>query len=252
MKKYILSALVAAVFAGNAYANDVSDTLLKKLDAMYPDYNVTILRKSPVPELKDFYEVSIGGLIHVVHQDGKHAVKGSIVEMGTNRNLTDIYRLKVQTLNARKVIPQLSESTFVTFSPEKEKIGTAYVFTDTTCGYCKKLHFEMAKYMEKGIEVKYIPYPRGGAIEGSLGYEQAKQFMCASDTKLALDAMKKGYAGYTYLKESYPEACVSEVFNGLRAGHEIGLSGTPFIYLSNGIALPGYQDVDVIENLLKK
>ena len=105
--------------------------------------------------------------------------------------------------------------------------------------------------MEKGIEVKYIPYPRGGAIEGSLGYEQAKQFMCANDTKLAIDSMKKGYAGYTYLKESYPDACVEEVFNGLRAGHEIGLSGTPFIYLSNGIAIPGYQNVDVIEHLLK-
>ncbi|HAH80198.1 MAG TPA: protein-disulfide isomerase, partial [Gammaproteobacteria bacterium] len=34
--------------------------------------------------------------------------------------------------------------------------------TDVDCGYCRKLHNEMAQINELGIEVRYLAYPRAG------------------------------------------------------------------------------------------
>ncbi len=34
------------------------------------------------------------------------------------------------------------------------------VFTDITCGYCHKLHEQMADYNALGITVRYLAFPR--------------------------------------------------------------------------------------------
>jgi len=36
------------------------------------------------------------------------------------------------------------------------------VFTDSTCGYCRKLHKEIDGFLAEGISVRYMAFPRGG------------------------------------------------------------------------------------------
>ena len=42
---------------------------------------------------------------------------------------------------------------------EKYKVT---VFTDTSCGYCRKLHSQMQGYNDLGITVQYLAFPRSG------------------------------------------------------------------------------------------
>jgi thiol:disulfide interchange protein DsbC len=252
MKFKLLFLISASLISSTVLASSEEDKFSKLLnDKIFPDAKVTVFRKAPVEELRDFYEINVGGQDLIMHNGGKIAISGNIIDVENRIDLTSAYKLQLQGRIAEEEIKKLSEDNFITFSPKGKKIGTAYIFTDTTCGYCKKLHFEMPEYLERGIEVKYIPYPRGGLVDGSLAYEQSKQMMCAEDKNSAIDELKKSSAGFKYVKDEYPENCVELVYKGISAGEKIGLRGTPFIYLSNGIAIPGYKPVSLLENLLK-
>ncbi len=56
------------------------------------------------------------------------------------------------------------------FGP-KNAAHTVTVFTDIDCGYCRKLHGEIAKYNDNGIRVRYLFFPRSG--EGGESYKKA-------------------------------------------------------------------------------
>lgn len=253
MKKTILAATLVLLGTSTAVFADVNQTVVDNIkkanNGRFAQANVKVIREVPLDSFKGFYEVSIDGQILVVNKNGKDAVVGEVYDLDAMKNLTAEYKASKQSEIAKVEIEKLSENNFINFEPTKEKIGTMYVFTDTTCGYCEKLHDEISKYAEGGVEVKYIPYPRGGAQEGSQGYEESKQMMCATDKKSAITALKAKTAGNTYVQASYDPKCVELVANGLKAGAEIGLTGTPFLYLSNGISIPGYQPAEQIINM---
>src|SRR5207237_9630481 len=47
----------------------------------------------------------------------------------------------------------------VIFGPKDPKY-TVTVFTDVDCGYCRKLHSEIADYNRLGVRVRDLMYPR--------------------------------------------------------------------------------------------
>jgi thiol:disulfide interchange protein DsbC len=107
----------------------------------------------------------------------------------------------------------------------------AYVFTDIDCGYCRKLHSEIKQYLDAGIEVRYLFYPRSG--EGSDSYNKAVNVWCAENRTQALTQAKKG--------EPVPEkACDNPVSKHMALGTAMGASGTPMIVTEKGSVLPGY------------
>ena len=54
----------------------------------------------------------------------------------------------------------------VVFSPEGETRDYIAVFTDVTCFYCQRPHREVDQLTDKGIEVRYLAFPCGGANGG--------------------------------------------------------------------------------------
>jgi thiol:disulfide interchange protein DsbC len=242
MKKLIVS-LLFSLLAANAYADEA--LLIKNLKKMnngrFADANIQVLRPVPIPAMKGFYEVTLDSQALVVHESGLYAIIGDVYNLDNMTNLSVEYRTKHMSTIAKKEIAKFRESDFITFKPRADKIGTLYVFSDTTCDYCKKLHNEVEELQAAGVEVKYISYPRGGINEGSRGYEQAKQMMCADDKQKAITELKSGIDAGKYVKEQYNEQCVESVKQGLAAGEAIGITGTPFIYLSTGISIRGYQ-----------
>lgn len=222
---------------------------LKTVNPRFANASIVVYRELSSLNLTGLYEASIDGQALVVTADGNTAIVGDVYSLSTMTNLTRSEKQKGQVLLAEQEIEKLSEDDFVTYPATGEKVGQMYVFSDTTCGYCKKFHKEIADYQQAGIEVKYIPYPRSGLREGDPAFERMKQVMCAEDKKLAMTEIKAGTDNGAYLKESYPDACVESIVKGQVAGRNIGLQGTPFIYLedANIQIVPGYQ---ASENLI--
>jgi thiol:disulfide interchange protein DsbC len=227
---------------------------LKATNTMFSNASVIVYRELSSENMPGLYEASIDGQSLVVTADGKKAIVGEVFDLKTMANLTRAERQKGQVLLAKQEIAKLQEDDFVTYPAVGESIGQLYIFSDTTCGYCRKLHLEVEDYQNAGIDVKYIPYPRSQLVEGELAFEQMKQVMCADDKLEAMTKIKAGQDNNQYVKASYGEACVESVRKGQEAGRNIGLQGTPFMYLSEGKnqIVPGYQASSFVINMFER
>jgi thiol:disulfide interchange protein DsbC len=133
--------------------------------------------------------------------------------------------------------------------PAKDEKYVVTVFTDITCGYCRKMHAEMDEYNERGITFRYLAYPRSG-IKDRLGnftdgYKDLRSVWCSEDSAGALTSAKSG-SGIAY------RICDKPIEGQFDFGRQIGVSGTPAIILPNGMMVPGYQPPAQLEELLKK
>ena len=106
------------------------------------------------------------------------------------------------------------------------------VFTDITCGYCHKLHEQMADYNALGITVRYLAFPRQGL--DSDAEKEMKAIWCAKDKNKAFDDVMAG-------KSVAPASCDVDIADHYALGVQLGVSGTPAVVLSNGTLVPGYQ-----------
>lgn len=113
-----------------------------------------------------------------------------------------------------------------------EKKADLYVFTDPTCGYCRKVDEEIEIYRSNGIQMHYIPFPRGGINPGNPGFLSWAKAACAEKPADAYHdiMMGKPEANSYKAPSSYDEECVKIVSQGYKFGGEVGVSGTPFIY----------------------
>jgi thiol:disulfide interchange protein DsbC len=198
----------------------------KLISARFPEIRPEQISASPVAGL---YEVRIGSKITYVSADGRHMVQGEIFDLDSERNLTE-GRLE----GVRKdVLTGVSESGMVIFAPAKYQ-DTVTVFTDVDCGYCRKLHRQMAEYNARGIRVRYMYFPRSGP--GTESWLKSEQVACAKDPRSAMTKSKLGEV----LKD---KACkpnpVAEHYN---IGREFGLQGTPAIVLESGELIGGYLE----------
>jgi thiol:disulfide interchange protein DsbC len=192
----------------------------KKIPGTKPDD----FRQSPVPGL---WELARGADIVYITTDAKFALAGDLYEIATDTNVSDRRRrdARLEMLNA------VPESQMVVFSPKDPKY-TITVFTDIDCGYCRKLHSEMAKYNELGIRVRYLFYPRTGPNTES--WSKAVAVWCSPNRNDALTRAKRG-------EDIKMNKCGNTpVDHDYELGQEIGLRGTPAILLANGDLLPGY------------
>jgi thiol:disulfide interchange protein DsbC len=59
----------------------------------------------------------------------------------------------------------------IEYKSANEKYRLA-VFTDITCGYCQKLHHDLQSYLDAGISIKFLAFPRAGLNPWSRGIWQ--------------------------------------------------------------------------------
>jgi thiol:disulfide interchange protein DsbC len=106
------------------------------------------------------------------------------------------------------------------------------VFTDIDCGYCRKLHSEIASYNARGITVRYLSFPRAGP--NSPSFNRAASVWCSEDRNDALTRAKAG--------ENVPaRKCDNPVSEHYNLGVAMGVRGTPAILLESGALMPGYM-----------
>lgn len=194
---------------------------------------------APMP---GFYQVTTNQGLLYISMDKKYMVYGNVYQLGAEvQNLTEKAQRK-HRLDKLKAF----EKNMIVFPAKKEK-HVVTVFTDTSCGYCKKLHKEMDAYNQKGITVRYLAFPRGGSQSNA--FETMQQVWCATDTQKALTQAKRGIA-LASVKMS--RRCDLEIQQQYELGLAFGVNGTPAIILENGDMLPGYVPADKLVSRLSK
>lgn len=220
MLKYAI--LVLSLF-GVSVVNADNDELRKKIEKSLPDVKVTSLK---AVDDTGFYEAVINGQILYFSKDGRYVIQGDMVSLDSRINLTEQRRVSLR----KDALVKLDEKDMIIFGPQKAKY-TITVFTDIDCGYCRKMHAEMEKYNDLGIRVRYLSFPRGGI--GSKSYDDAVNVWCAADRQKAMTKAKQG-------QEIPTKTCANPVKAEFELGQQLGVQGTPSIFLESGQNLPGY------------
>ncbi len=204
---------------GQADTKAIRDSLKQALPGMDPD-------SIQPTKIKGVYEVMFGPKLFYVSEDGDYLIQGSMIDVRARQDLTEPRLAEARVASLNKV----GVAKMVVFKPEKVK-HVAYVFTDIDCGYCRKLHSEIKQYLDAGIEIRYLFFPRAG--EGSDSYKKAVTVWCSDNRNQALTKAKKG--------EMLPDkSCDNPVSQHMALGNQLGASGTPMIVTEKGSILPGY------------
>ena len=182
-------------------------------------------------------EVTIGTDTLYLSTDGKYLIQGDLIDLSARRNLTEERRAALRAAR----LARLPDSDYITFKAPREKYRVT-VFTDIDCGYCRKLHSEIEQFLSRGITVRYLAYPRSGI--GGESYRKAVSVWCAPDRRQALtDAKLKG--------RLTTASCTNPVAREYQLGKELGVRGTPTIYLPNGKQVGGYLPAADLARLLQ-
>ncbi|KIU47413.1 MULTISPECIES: bifunctional protein-disulfide isomerase/oxidoreductase DsbC [Pseudomonas] len=230
------AALALASSFAVAAANDAEQAIRKSLQSLESEIPVDSIAASPVNGL---YEVKLkGGRVLYASADGQFLVQGYLFQIqdGKPVNLTE----KAERVAIAKTINAIPASEMVVYPAKGETKSHITVFTDTTCPYCHKLHAEVPELNKRGIEVRYVAFPRQGL--GSSGDQQLQAVWCSTDRKAAMDKMVDG-------KEIKAAKCENPVSKQFQMGQSIGVNGTPAIVLEDGQVIPGYQPAPQVAKL---
>ncbi|RZO84258.1 MAG: DsbC family protein [Oceanococcus sp.] len=226
MKRLIMGLLLASTAATLHAADDASGkikTLRDKLSNSFPTLKTEDISTTPV---KGIYQVNRGVSFGYVTEDAKYFFDGDLIDLKNAVSLTEGSRKSLRL----EVLDKIGEDKMITFAAKNQKHEMT-VFTDIDCGYCRKLHREMAEYNDAGITVHYVFYPRSGPNTPS--FKKAEEVWCSKDQNKAMTEAKDG-------RDVSAKACSTPVMEHFRAGQEIGVRGTPALVLDDGTMQPGY------------
>ena len=223
-----VTGLVCAVASANEGGPAGSEKLMKELNKAVP--TLPIERITPA-QLPGFYALELmGGQILYGTADGRFLIAGDLYQVAPDGliNLAEAQR----TVKRSELMAAQPLENMVVFSPEGETKDFVSVFTDVDCGYCRKLHQEMAEINALGIEVRYLAYPRAGL--NSPTYLKIQSAWCADDPNVAITALKSG-------QTIEDVSCDNPIADQYALGNQVGVQGTPAIITSDGRLLPGYM-----------
>ncbi len=203
--------------------------LAAHIERSLPGLSVVSIFELPV---EDLLEVEIAGQGRFyVTRDGKHLLTGNLLALHGD-GYTDITEDRMTAFRAEQ-LPKLDPEDMVTYASPRQK-AEVFIFTDTTCGYCRRLHQSMQAINDLGITVHYLAFPRGGMQHES--GRLMRGVWCASNRTQAMDRTKLH-------DEIFPvsESCDDPVEEQYSLGMRFGVRGTPAIYDAAGRSLGGYM-----------
>jgi thiol:disulfide interchange protein DsbC len=154
-----------------------------------------------------------------------------MIDLKLAKNLTELSRRDLIV----EELASFPDDELVIFRARDVELAVLNVFTDTSCGYCQKLHREVGYLQDAGISVRYFPYPRGGTR--GPGYRDLQKVWCAEDRATAM-SIAKGTANGRLDSGLCDAAKV--VDQGYDLGNRIGVTGTPALFAADGTKFNGY------------
>ena len=202
------------------------------LRANAPQLRVDRIEAAPIA---GFRQVIVGGQVVYVSDDGKYLLQGTLLDVAGRKDLNEAAMSDLR----RELLATVPERDRIVFAPKDPKY-TVSVFTDVDCGYCRKLHGEMADYNAQGIAIEYLAFPRMGP--GSENFDEMVAVWCAEDPREALTEAKSG--------GNVRGTCTSPVAMQYALGQRLGLTGTPMIVAPDGSQLGGYVPPSQLRGML--
>lgn len=225
--------LVSAwVTAGDAVSKEVEAALRSALEVPSTGLKVGTVQTSEIPGM---FEVQfVNGPFIYSTASGNYFIVGDMFGVGPN----GFVNLAEQRRDGERVgqLATLDVDDMIVFAAEGEPRAVLTVFTDVSCFYCQKLHKEVPALNARGVEVRYLAYPRAGI--GSEAYRQLATAWCADNKQETLTSMKS--------RQTVPEnVCAGNpVAAQYLLGQKMNVRGTPAIITDTGKMIPGYQSAD--------
>ena len=214
--------------ASNLSERNAQQRLIKTLQQHFKKANINakVLEIKPT-EVPNLYWVNLEGMSSVyATADGQYIIQGDVLRLGDTKvhNVSE----NLQAASNKKLLAQLKTEDLLVYPAKGKTQHVVYVFTDSSCPYCHKLHEQMSEINAKGIEVRYIAWPRGEQFMPTM-----ESIWCSADRQAAFAQAITG--------ATLPTAnCKNPVRAQYQLGLNMGVNGTPAIYDVNGVYLGGY------------
>lgn len=207
-----------------ADADPQLEAVRAKVSSMFEAIDAEHVNPSPI---EGWYIVQKGPIVAYISADGRYLMQGDLIDLDLQVNLTEQSRNSVR----RELVASLEDDDSILFSPAEPKYSVT-IFTDIDCTYCRRLHAQINEYMDLGIAVRYLLYPRNGPA--SRAWTKSEDVWCAQDRNQALTAAKLD-------RDFETTKCDASMINKHYAlGQGVGLSGTPAIVFDDGTLVGGY------------
>jgi len=178
-------------------------------------------------DVDGWYTIRKGAIIAYISADGRYLLQGDLIDLREQVNLSEKDRNGARL----RMMSEIPDEQTIVFKPDKVR-HVVSVFTDVDCTFCRRLHSQIDEYMDEGIEVRYLLYPRSGPASSS--WTKAEQVWCADNRNEALTLAKLDKSFETH-------ACDASIISKHYAmGQDVGLRGTPAIVLEDGTLFSGY------------
>ncbi len=225
---------ITAVPTGSLNADSIRERLLQAR----PGLPILSIEASP---LAGFWDVKLpGGQTLFVSANGENFIVGELFAI-TDNNFVNISE-QGRDRERKQLLADIDSKDMVIFKASTgEPKAVVTVFTDIDCGYCRKLHQEVPEMNRRGIEVRYLAYPRSGI--GSPSYDKLVSVWCADNPPMALTLSKGG-------SDLPVRTCANAVAEQYQLGAEMGVSGTPSLVFEDGRMQAGYVPVDQLAAVL--
>ena len=231
LERVLCMPLMCALWITGASAQEIEDRMGAALSAFAGQpIGIESVRPSPAPGIVEVQVIN-GPLLYATEDGGYFFLNGDLHQVSVSGavNLTEERR----SLARKEQLAAVSLEDMVVFSPKGETRDYVSVFTDVTCFYCQKLHREVDQLNAKGVEVRYLAFPRGGI--NSDGAKKLATAWCADDQQTTLTELKAG------MDLPVNDCADSPIAAQYQLGQEMGVSGTPAIITSSGMMIPGYR-----------
>jgi len=220
--------------AAEPVSTELAERITQSLAITLPGISVTSISTTPVEGL---YELLTDGQIYYVDEAAEYVIDGNLIQLRTRANLTDA-RIGGVHLG---LIDTVGEQNMLIYEPEEPSDRSITVFTDISCGYCRRLHAELDTLLEQGVRVRYLMFPRAGL--GSQSHKDLESVWCADNPQEAMTVAKAG-------GRIEPKSCTNPIEEHVALAERVGLRGTPLIYTDNGEKVPGYRDATTLATMV--
>ncbi len=211
-----------------------SEQVLERLREQLPGITFTDISESTMPGL---FEVISDGQIYYVNESAQYLIDGNLIRLSDRANLTDARLGRIHM----GLIEEMDEKNMLIYEPEEASDRSITVFTDISCGYCRRLHAELDTLLDDGVRVRYLLFPRAGL--GSQGHKDLESVWCADNPHAAMDNAKAG-------GQIEPKTCDNPIEEHVALAERLGLRGTPLIYTDSGEKVPGYREASVLATMV--
>ena len=227
----LTATVLAFAFALPAGAQDASETVKVELKKRIPEVAIESVRKIPFGNL---YEVVTGGEIIYTDEKASFIVLGSIVNIMTKENVTEVRMRQINRVNFADL--PLDSAIKIVRGNGARKVA---IFEDPNCGYCKRFERDLAGVTD--ITVYVFLYP----ILSESSMAKSKAVWCAPDrAKAWLDTMVRDMV---VNDGSCPAGPIEK---NLAFGQSKRIQGTPTIIFEDGERVPGVMSMADFEKKL--